>query len=146
MPAPSILDVMQGIEERLAAIEGLRTSEFIADQINPPMAVVGVPPIENYRLAFRRGSWELRPQVYILVSAVLDRVGQAALAEFASPTGERSIPLAIEGDRTVTAQQTLDGLVSDVVVDSFRPLGMEEVGLIGYYGGVFELRVIASGV
>lgn len=145
MSIPTVVQVMEGIAARLDTIEGLRVESYVADQINPPQAVVGPPPIENYRLAFRRGTWELRPQVYILVSATLDRIGQTALASYADVSGPTSIPAAIEGDRATVGAQTLDGLVHDCVVESFRPLGMEEVGLIGYYGGVFELRVIASG-
>lgn len=139
MAAPTVLQVMQGIETRLKTIDGLRASYFVADQINPPQAVVGVPPIENYRTTMRRGRFQLEPQVYIFVGAQLDRAGQAALAGYADVSGDTSIPAAIEGDRT------LGGIVDDCVVDSFRPLGMEEVGLIGYYGGVFDLRVIAPG-
>lgn len=140
MTAPTVLQVMQGIAERLATIDGLRVESYVADQINPPQAVVGPPNIEDYRLAFNRGTWQLRPQVYILVSGALDRVGQEALATYADVSGDNSIPAAIEGDRT------LGGVVDDCVVDSFRVLALEEVGAIGYYGGVFELRVIASGV
>jgi len=139
MAAPTILQILQGIETRLETISGLRTTYYVADQINPPQAVVGVPPIESYRAAFGRGTFKLEPQVFILVGAQLDRVGQAALASYADVAGSNSIPAAIEGDRT------LGGVVQECVVDSFRPLGMEEVGLIGYYGGVFDLRVFASG-
>lgn len=139
MAAPSILQIMQGLEVRLATIEGLRTSYYVADQINPPQAVVGVPPIESYRATLQRGRYMLQPQIYIFVSAKLDRVGQTELAGYADVVGPTSIPAAVEGDRT------LGGLVEDCVVDAFRPLGMEEVGLIGYYGGVFDLRVIAAG-
>jgi hypothetical protein len=139
MAAVTILQVMQGIETRLKTIDGLRVTYYIADQVNPPQAVVGCPPIDSYRATFRRGVFLLQPQVVVLTSAALDRVGQTALAEYANPTGARSIPAAIEGDRT------LGGVVEDCVVDSFQPLGMEEVGLIGYYGGVFDLRVVAPG-
>lgn len=139
MAAPTILQVMRGLETRLQTIEGLRTSSYVADQINPPQAVVGVPPIEDYRATMRRGRWMLQPQIYIFVSAVLDDRGQAALAGYANVSGPTSIPAAVEGDGT------LGGIVEDCVVDSFRPLGMEEVGLIGYYGGVFDLRVVAPG-
>jgi len=138
--ATTILDVMTGIEERLATIDGLRTAYYMAEQINPPQAVVGVPPVDNYRTTFGRGQFMIMPQVYVFVSAALDKVGQAALAEFANPVGARSIPAAIEADRT------LGGVVQECVVDSFRPLGWEEVGAIGYYGGVFDLRVIGTGV
>lgn len=140
MTAPTILSVMQGIETRLATISGLRTAYYIADQVNPPMAVVGVPEIDNYRISFKRGSFTLRPQVYILVGASYDRAGQMNLAGFVDPTGPSSIPAAIEGDRT------LGGVVSDCVVQSYRPLGWEEVGVVGYYGGVFDLLVVAPGI
>lgn len=139
MTAPTVLEMMQAIEVRLQTIEGLRTAHFNSDQVNPPMAVVGVPPIESYRQAFGRATYALNFEVYILVSAALDRVGQSALAGYANPTGATSIVAAIEGDRT------LGGLVQECVVDTFRPLGWEEVGAIGYYGGVFNLRVFASG-
>ena len=139
MTAPTILAVMQGLETRLKTISGLRADYFAADQINPPHAVIGVPAIESYRATMTRGRFQLQPQIFVFVSAALDRVGQSRLAGFANATGATSIPAAIEADRT------LGGIVDDCVVDSFRPLGMEEVGLIGYYGGVFETRVIAPG-
>lgn len=138
--APSIVDVMTGIEARLETIPGLRTSEYIPDQINPPVAIVGVPPIPDYHVTMGRGRFLLEPTVTILVSAALDRTGQRALAEYANPTGERSIVAAIEADKT------LGGAVHDCIVVSFNPLGLEDVGSIDYYGGIFTLRVVASGV
>lgn len=138
MAAPTILQVMQGIETRLATISGLNTSEFVSDQVSVPCAIVGIPPI-NYRETMQKGKFSLAPTVTVLVSAALDRNGQIQLAGYANPTGSTSIIVAIEGDKT------LGGVVDDCIVWDFRPLGMEEVGLIGYYGGVFELRVIATG-
>lgn len=139
MPAPSVLDVMRGVQTRLATISGLRVSAIAPDQITPPLAIVGVPPIENYHATMRRGRATYEPTVYILVSAALDRTGQEALAGYANPTGPTSIIAAIEGDRT------LGGVAEDCIVRSFRPLGVEEVGQIGYYGGAFELMVITAG-
>ncbi|MEU8379776.1 hypothetical protein [Streptosporangium sp. NPDC048865] len=138
--ATTIADLMLGIEARLATVPGLRTSAIAPDQINPPTAIVGVPPIEAYRETMRRGTYVVEMTVTVLVSAAIDRVGQMLLAEYASPVGERSIPAAIEADRT------LGGIAQECVVDSFRPLGLEEYGAIGYYGGTFGLRVAASGI
>lgn len=137
--APTIAQIMAGIETRLNTITGLRVMAYTADQINPPQATVGVPPVENYHTTFQRGRMQLDLEIYIFVSAALDRTGQVALAEYANPTGAKSVIAAIYGDRT------LSGTVEDCIVRSFRPLGMEEVGLIGYYGGVFEISVIAEG-
>lgn len=138
--ASTIRQILLGAEARLKTIDGLRTSEIIADQINPPQALVGVPPIPSYRIAMGRGAYELALTITVLVSATVDRIGQLALADFANPTGATSIPAAIEADRT------LGGTVADCIVTSFRPLGLDEVGVIGYYGGVFDLKCIASGV
>lgn len=138
--APTIADLMLGVEARLKTVPGLRTSAIVPDQINPPVAIVGVPPIESYWETMRRGTYVIELTVTVLVSAAIDRVGQMLLAEYASPVGERSIPAAIEADRT------LGGVAQECVVDSFRPLGLEEYGAIGYYGGAFGLRAAASGI
>lgn len=143
--AATILQVMQGLETRLATITSprLRVSDTVPDQIDPATtggyAIVGVPPIE-YRRTMGRGTYELPFTVTVLTSAAVSRVGQENLAAFANPTGSASVITAIEADKT------LGGIVPDLVVDTFRPLGLDEVGVIGYYGGLFTLRVFASGV
>jgi hypothetical protein len=136
--AATIAQVMQGIEARLATIEGLRTKDVTPDQISPPCAFVGVPPMD-YRLTMGRASYLIKPTITVLVSAAWDRVGQLKLAGYANPTGSTSVIAAIEGDRT------LGGIADDCVVDDFEPLGMEEVGAIGYYGGRFSMRVVLDG-
>lgn len=139
MTAPDVLQVMQALEAAVDTIPGLRVSDFVPGAVSPPIAIVGVPPIPEYRLTMRRGRWRLEPTITVLVSAALDRVGQRKLAGFAAPTGELSIAAAIERDRT------LGGLVEETVVTSFRPLGWDEVGIIGYFGGVWDTYVVAKG-
>ena len=139
MATPTILQVMQAIESALDDITGLRTTEFIKDQMAPPFAMVGVPEIPDYHGAFRSGSMTIMPRVYVFVSAAVDRIGQTALAGYANPTGTQSIKVALETDNT------LGGVVAQVMVKSFRPLGAEEMGAMGYYGGVFDLLVVATG-
>lgn len=139
MAASTIEGIMSGIETNLKTISGLRTAAYLADQINTPMAVVAVPDIPEYRGTFRRGKFTVDVSVHILVSASLDRAGQTLLASYADVSGSNSIPNAIEVDRT------LGGAVDDCAVISFRTLRLEEVGVIGYYGGVFTVRVVARG-
>jgi hypothetical protein len=134
--APTIADIMRGIENALKTIPGLRVgSDGSPDQINPPAAIVGIPPVPNYHQAMRRGTVELSPTVLILISAAVSRTGQMALAEYANPTGASSVVAAIEADKT------LGGLPVQAVVRSFRPLGLEEVGEVNYFGGLFTLTV-----
>lgn len=141
MTATSISSIMSGIAARLATIDGLRTLDdgTAPEQINPPTAIVGVPPIEKYHQSFAMGYFQLQVPIYVLTSAAVSRVGQLQLAAYADPTGDQSIREAIEGDKT------LGGAVDDCAVIDFRPLGMEEVGAIGYFGGVFNLLVIGRG-
>lgn len=138
--APTIEQVMLGLEARLDTIPGLRTSATVRDAINPPFAMVGPPDIPEYRETFKRGRYRLQFTVTVLVSKVVDRVGQMRLAAFASPTGASSVPSAIEADKT------LGGIVEECWVTAYRNLGSEDVGAIGYYGGVFDVAVISAGV
>jgi hypothetical protein len=140
MSATTIGGMMTAIEDALKTIGGLRVAAYVADQINPPQAIVGVPPIPDYRMTFGRGVWRMEPTVTVLVSAALDRPGQMTLASYADVTGDHSIPAAIEADTTLNSE------VCSCIVTSFRPLGLEQVGLLKYYGGVFSLLVIAKGV
>ncbi|HEY5986996.1 MAG TPA: hypothetical protein VIV12_11570 [Streptosporangiaceae bacterium] len=139
MAAPTLLEVMQGLETRLATISGLQVSDTVPGEITPPAAMVGVPAIDNYHATMQRGRFQLSGQLWVFTSAAVDRVGQEALAEYANPTGTKSVITAVYGDKT------LGDKVEDTIIRTFRPLGMEEVGEIGYFGGVFEWEVIAVG-
>jgi hypothetical protein len=135
----SITAVMDGLEVRLKTIAGLRVSDVKPGQINPPQAVIGVPDIPEFYAAMKRGTTLINPTITVLTSATVDRIGQRALAGYADPSGDLSIVAAIMAD------PTLGGACDDCIVSSFRPLGIDEVGVIGYFGGVFTLTVTGSG-
>ena len=139
MAAVTLASIMAGLETRLATITGLNVTDTVPGQITPPYAYVGVPDIPNYRASFSRGSFIPNPTVTLYTSSKALGEDQLVLASFADVVGANSIPLAIESDRT------LGGLGVDCTVTAFRTLGMDEVGAIGYYGGVFALQVIAAG-
>jgi hypothetical protein len=141
--AATIDQIMAGIKARLDTIASLRAYDYAPD--NPVIPKGGaaafplVPAIPSYRETMRRGTYTIPFQVALLTGSQLDRVGQQRLAAYASPTGTDSVREAIEGDKT------LGGLAHDTIVDSFDPNGLQEVGLVPYYGGTFAVRVIASG-
>lgn len=134
----TLVQIMQGIETRLLTIAGLHTNDISPGQITPPCAIVGVPAVPSYTQTLGPQGWEIFPTVTVLVSAAVTDAGQLALAAYADLSGTNSIPAAIAADKT------LGSLVDYCLVESFRPLGNEEVGNVGYYGGVFTLRVVAS--
>jgi hypothetical protein len=129
--------VALGLEARLETIQGLRPSEFVPSKITPPAAIVALAEVPNYRVALSGVKFDVNMTVTILVSAAFDRVGQMNLLAYADRVGEKSVFAAVEADRT------LGGAADDCQVTGFRPLGLEEVGLLQYYGGVFSLRVMA---
>lgn len=139
MAAPTLLQVMQGIETRLGTISGLVVKEFQPDSVILPLAWVGVPPIPEYRATFGRGRFSLDPTVTVFVSRSDAEVGQRKLAEYADVGTAASIPDAIEADRT------LGGVVEECFVASFEPLGQQDAAFFGYFGGVFTLHVTAPG-
>ena len=134
MTAPTIRAVLTAIETQLATIPGLKTSDYAPGQITPPQAIILAPPI-NYLVGYGDRRPILEVQVTVLVSAALDRVGQLALADYADPDSATSIPKAIAAD------PRLGGVVGQCQVTSFEPLGSEDVGLLGYFGGRFTLRI-----
>lgn len=135
MALATITEMMDGLDSRLASIAGLRHKAYLADQIVPPTAVVQVPNIDDYRETFNQGSVLVHLSVWLFVSSTLDRVGQKKLAEFISPTGTNSIFAALESTTVPIAN------VNQVVVKTFRNFNIEEVGVIGYYGGEFDVLV-----
>lgn len=142
--ASTVLQIMEAIETQLATISGLRVSEYKPDAINPPQAIVGVPPIDYWE-TFNNGSYDINATITVLTSAAYDRVGQRKLAGYADPTGAQSIFAAFKAAPAVGVQ-TLGGVVDSCAIKTFRPLGIDEVAAIGYFGGIFELIVLATGV
>lgn len=139
--AATIPEIMAGLKDRLAAVSGLRATDYAPDNPSPPCVFPLVPAIPSYREAMRRGTYVIPFRIAILTGAQLDRAGQKALAGYANPTGALSVRAALED-----TDKTLGGIVDDLIVDGFDPDGLQEVGLVNYYGGIFTVRVIASGV
>jgi hypothetical protein len=139
MAAPTLLQIMQGIESRLATISGLQVSDTFTGEITPPAAQVGMPRVTAYHSTMQRGRMQVAGQIYVFTSRADERVGQEQLAGYADPTGSGSVIAAVYGSKT------LGGVVEDIIIRSFEPLGADEVGEIPYFVGVFEWEAIALG-
>lgn len=128
--------ILEAIETRLATIVGLNVGDLVPTAINPPQAVVRVPDIPDYTSALQGRRPILHPTVMVLVSSAISVAGQRKLARYATPVGDESIPACIHADRT------LGGAVDDCIVERFRPFGLQEVGIIRYFGGEFTFTVL----
>lgn len=136
MAASTILQIMQGIQTRLATIDGLSVSLFSPGKVNAPQACVDFDGVPTYRSTMGRGYWEPRFTVTCYTSDSDAFAGQVQLSDLASVAG---VPGAIEADKR------LGGTVADCVVVSYEPQGLETVGQIQCYVGTFTLLVIAPG-
>lgn len=142
--AATLPELMDGLEGLLDNITGLRVKDVVGPSLpvsgNASAAVIFTPAIPSYRATFGRGIYELDIEVGVFTATVIDRMGQRKLALFASQTGDSSIRAAVEAD------STLGGVAQTSYLASFRPLGIEEVGVLGYFGGIFTVHLAASGV
>jgi hypothetical protein len=96
----TVSEISAAIRNVLADAPGLRVHDYLPDQINPPVAYVGIDTI-NYHGAFAGGNAEHEYTVTVVVGRTSDRASQRALDEFLSYDGPRSVRATLERDRTL---------------------------------------------
>lgn len=133
----SISSIRTGLATRLGTISGLRTSAFMPDNPNPPIAVV-MPSSVSYDDTFKRGMQTYVFNVLVIVGRVDERTAQSNLDAYVSSTGTSSIKLAIEGDKT------LGGVVFDTRVSEMRNYGQLPVGEVTYLTAEFTVLCYAD--
>jgi len=132
----TIADMRAGIAKNLRDnVPGLRVSETIPDQPNPPMAVISLETV-NYDQTFQRGMSEYQFTVSVIAGRVSERTAQARLDSYIDP-GSATIKTAIESDRS------LGGKVFDVRVSEMSNIGAVNLGETVYLGADFSVQVYA---
>lgn len=129
--------IRTGLATNLAKINGLRTSSFVPDQVNPPIAVV-IPQRITFDAAFKRGLDTFEFTVMVIVGRADERTAQNLLDGYCNSTGTTSIKTAIESDRT------LGGVVQDLRVTELRNIGPVVIGENTYLTAEFICSVIAD--
>jgi hypothetical protein len=134
----ALTDLRTGLANRLATITGLRSSAYIPDNPQPPVAVV-MPGRITYDQAFGRGSDEYSFTIMLIVGRVADRASQTTLDGYCESSGSRSVKAAIEGDRS------LGGKALDCRVTEMTNQGSLAIGDVTYHTAEFNVSVIAAG-
>jgi hypothetical protein len=134
----ALTDLRTGLATRLATISGLRSSAYIPDNPQPPVAVV-MPGRIQYDTAFGRGSDEYSFTIMLIVGRVADRASQTTLDGYCESSGSRSVKAAIEGDRS------LGGKALDCRVTEMTSQGSLAIGDVTYHTAEFSVTVIAAG-
>jgi hypothetical protein len=133
----TIQDMRSGIAKNIRDnIPGLRVSEEIPDQPNPPMAVISLEVV-NYDQTFQRGMTEYVFTVSVLSGRVAERHAQRRLDSYIDP-GSATIKTAIESDKS------LGGKVFDVRVSDMSNIGAVNLGETVYLGADFTVNVYAE--
>ena len=133
----SITSIRSGLSTRLATITGLRSGPTIPDNVNPPFAIIA-PSSVDYHRAFNNALSTYNFTVTLVVGRVSERTAQNSLDVYCSPTGNSSIRVAIEGDRT------LGGVVFDTIVTGMRNYGSVTIGDNTYLAAEFDIAVQAD--
>lgn len=135
----TLAEVREGIRSVLATIPDLNTSDVELGNSSFPCATVLTPSFDYYT-GGTFGSTGLTGtiefEVFVAVGAQLTDEGARNLTAYADWSGDRSVIQAFANNAG------LDGLVDDCVVMSFRSMGIEDVGGVGAWGGLFTIRAL----
>lgn len=135
----TVVEVIEAMGAALDTIDGLRVTEYVPDQPNLPAAWV-VPPDIDYHQAFQGGLRQFDVTVAVFVSMNgSDRVRAKHLLRYLDSLGPYSIPAALEAKDA--NDLSLSATCQSVVVNRFRPLGIEEIAATQMYGGAFDVTV-----
>ena len=133
----TISDIRTAIATNLATIPGLRTSSFVPDTPNPPIAVVEPTSIQ-YDTAMHRGLDTLSFTVTLIVGRQSDRTAQASLDAYCGSSGKYSVKTAVESDRT------LGGNANDCRVTGLSSYGAVTIGDTIYLAAEFSVTVFSN--
>lgn len=135
MPA-TVSQVAEGLRDRLAKVNGLRTYSYQPEQLNPPVAFPVLDSIEYHR-AFGGGDVRMRFMIFVIVGRYLDRTAHANLDGYLSYDGPTSLRAAIEGD------PQLNNVARALVMDSGLSIGSLTVAEAEYLQVQFSVLVHA---
>jgi hypothetical protein len=133
----NISALRSGIKTNLSTIAGLRVSDTIPDQINPPQAILSLSSV-SFDKAMNKGLTLYTFTLTVLVARQSERSGQAKLDAYVQSSGANSIKLAIESDRK------LGGAAYDCTCPQVTSYGVTTIGDNIYISGEFEILAYAS--
>ena len=128
--------IRKGLATNLATIRGLRTTETVPDNPNPPVAVIDLKAV-TYDGAFHGGLTTYSFTVTTIVGRASEREAQRRLDSYISTTSS-GVKKAIESDKS------LDGEVYDVRVTNMTNVGTVSLNDTIYLAADFAVEVYAN--
>lgn len=124
--------IMNELGVALGTIPGLRVFDFPPASAQPPFAFVNLPETVDYDLTFGRGFDRMTLQVFLGVSATVDRGSRDLLVAYVSGTGASSVKAAIEAGSVGSSTRVTKAEFATIALAS---------GV--YAGATFEIDVAA---
>lgn len=131
----TLSQIRAGLATNLRTISGLRVTEEIPDNPQPPVAVIALNSIE-YNRNFG-GMTLYNFQVQVIVGRAAERHAQRALDLYVAPDGSSSVKSAVESNRTMT------GVVQDTYLSSMPNIGTVVINDQLYLAADFLVAVYA---
>jgi len=134
--AGNLADIRKGLAGQLGKVRGLRVSEQVPEQINPPAAVITRATVD-YSVNANGGLTEWSMQVQLVAGRMADQQSQRQIDAWLSWDGPQSVRAALEADRT------LGGGCQTSRVTSADALSTIQVGDSEYIGVTLNVTVWA---
>lgn len=126
--AGNLSDIRRGLVGQLALVRGLRVSEHVPEQINPPAAIITRAEVD-YTQNMSGGLTEWSMQVQLVAGRMADQQSQRQIDDWLSYDGEYSVRAAIEADRTLGGNCQTSRVVSADALSSITIGDSEYIGV-----------------
>lgn len=127
-----------GLAAGVRNVDGLRCSEFVADQVTCPMGALRLEDID-YDLVFADGPATYQFVLTVYLMRANEKGAQQLADAYAEPTGATSVKAAVETAAVAAAMG-----VDSINVKTFKGIGTAKVGDVDYLAVQFEIEVIES--
>jgi len=126
--AGNLSDIRKGLLGQLALVRGLRVSEHVPEQVNPPAAIITRAEVD-YTQNMSGGLTEWSMQVQLIAGRMADQQSQRQIDAWLSWDGDQSVRQALEADRTLggncqTSRVTGADALSSVQVGDSEYIGV----------------------
>ena len=126
--AGNLSDIRKGLLGQLALVRGLRVSEHVPEQVNPPAAIITRAEVD-YTQNRSGGLTEWSMQVQLIAGRMADQQSQRQIDAWLSWDGDQSVRQALEADRTLggncqTSRVTSADALSSVQVGDSEYIGV----------------------
>lgn len=128
--------IRRNLAVNLGTVPGLRTSPELIDNPTPPVGLINLDAVE-YDGAMRGGLTTYTFTITLIVGRAAERTMQRKLDGYLQPTGEQSVKVAVESDRT------LAGECYDLRVESAQSVGSITLNDQTYLAAEFTVTVYA---